>query len=172
MARRYAIRDVLARAVEQLAGAGVADPRREARALWAAVAGPGVKPGDVWLGRDRPPTPDVARRFRHAVRLRRGTGALPHSRAPARPPRADSATGDRRAGGSGSARGGDEGRGKGEGGCRGGYWHRLRVHRIVARRGRRLRPRDRGRALLGRSGAGARERGAGAAVGGGRGSGG
>ena len=70
MARRYAIRDVLPRAVEQLAGAGVADPRREARALWAAVAGPGVKPGDVWLGRDRPPTPDVARRFRRAVERR------------------------------------------------------------------------------------------------------
>jgi len=70
MARRYAIRDVLAVAVEQLAGAGVADPRREARTLWAAVAGPGVKPGDVWLGRDRPPPPDVARRFRRAVERR------------------------------------------------------------------------------------------------------
>jgi release factor glutamine methyltransferase len=70
MARRYAIRDVLAVAVEQLAGAGVADPRREARTLWAAVAGPGVKPGDVWLGRDRPPAPDVARRFRRAVERR------------------------------------------------------------------------------------------------------
>jgi len=70
MARRYAIRDVLAVAVEQLAGAAVADPRREARTLWAAVAGPGVKPGDVWLGRDRPPAPDVARRFRRAVERR------------------------------------------------------------------------------------------------------
>ena len=70
MARRYAIRDVLGEAVERLAGAGLADPRREARTLWAAVAGRGVKPGDVWLGRDRPPAPDVARRFRRAVERR------------------------------------------------------------------------------------------------------
>ena len=70
MARRYAIRDVLSEAVERLAGAGLRDPRREARTLWAAVAGRGVKPGDVWLGRDRPPAPDVARRFRRAVERR------------------------------------------------------------------------------------------------------
>src|SRR2546422_4805290 len=66
MARRYAIRDVLGEAVERLAGAGLADPRREARTLWAAVAGRGVKPGDVWLRRDRPPAPDVPRRLRRA----------------------------------------------------------------------------------------------------------
>jgi len=70
MARRYAIRDVLSEAVERLAGAGLRDPRREARTLWAAVAGRGVKPGDVWLGRDRRPAPDVARRFRRAVERR------------------------------------------------------------------------------------------------------
>jgi len=46
------------------------DPRREARTLWAAVAGAGVKPGDVWLGRDRAAPPDVARRFRRAVERR------------------------------------------------------------------------------------------------------
>src|SRR6266513_766238 len=70
MARRYAIRDVLGEAVERLAAAGVTDPRREARTLWAAVAGRGVKPGDVWLRRDRPPARDVARRFRRAVERR------------------------------------------------------------------------------------------------------
>jgi len=70
MARRYAIRDVLSEAVERLAAAGLRDPRREARTLWAAVAGRGVKPGDVWLGRDRRPAPDVARRFRRAVERR------------------------------------------------------------------------------------------------------
>src|SRR5256885_16640632 len=70
MARRYAIRDVLGEAVERLAAAGVTDPRREARTLWAAVAGRGVKPGDVWLRRDRPPAPHVARRFRRAVERR------------------------------------------------------------------------------------------------------
>jgi release factor glutamine methyltransferase len=70
MARRYVIADVLGEAVEQLAGVGLADPRREARTLWAAVAGWGVKPGDVWLGRHRAPTPDVARRFRRAVERR------------------------------------------------------------------------------------------------------
>src|SRR2546426_1922261 len=70
MARRYAIRDVLSEAVERLAGAGLRDPRREARTLWAAVAGRGVKPGDVWLGRDPRPAPDVARRFRRAVERR------------------------------------------------------------------------------------------------------
>src|SRR5207253_2690714 len=49
MARRYAIRDVLGEAVERLAGAGLADPRREARTLWAAVAGRGVA-ADIGTG--------------------------------------------------------------------------------------------------------------------------
>ena len=70
MARRYVIGDMLGEAAAQLAGVGLADPRREARTLWAAVAGRGVKPGDVWLGRDRPPTLDIARRFRRAVERR------------------------------------------------------------------------------------------------------
>jgi release factor glutamine methyltransferase len=70
MARRYAIADALGEAVERLAGARLPDPRREARTLWAAVAGAGVKPGDVWLGRDRAAPPDVARRFRRAVERR------------------------------------------------------------------------------------------------------
>jgi release factor glutamine methyltransferase len=70
MARRYAIADALGEAVQRLASAGLPDPRREARTLWAAVAGAGVKPGDAWLGRDRAAPPDVARRFRRAVERR------------------------------------------------------------------------------------------------------
>ena len=70
MARRYAIADALGEAVERLAGAGLPDPRREARTLWAAVAGAQVKPGDVWLRRDRAAPADVARRFRRAVERR------------------------------------------------------------------------------------------------------
>jgi release factor glutamine methyltransferase len=70
VARPYAIADALSEAVERLAGAGLADPQREARTLWAAVADAGMKPGDVWLGRDRAPAPDVARRFRRAVERR------------------------------------------------------------------------------------------------------
>src|SRR5881296_2250774 len=66
MARRFAIADALGEAVERLAGAGLPDPRREARTLWAAVAGAQVKPGDVWLRRDRAAPADVARRFRRA----------------------------------------------------------------------------------------------------------
>src|SRR3989454_7429956 len=70
MARRYAIADALGEAVERLAGAGLPEPRREARTLWAAVAGAGVKPGDVWLRRDRAAPADLARRFRRAVERR------------------------------------------------------------------------------------------------------
>src|SRR5437867_3672025 len=70
MARRFAIADALGEAVERLAGAGLPDARREARTLWAAVAGAGVKPGDVWLRRDRAAPADVARRFRRAVERR------------------------------------------------------------------------------------------------------
>src|SRR2546427_9352189 len=96
MARGYAIRHVLSEAVERLAGAGLADPRREARTLWAAVAGRGVKPGDVWLGRGPPPAPDVARRFPRAVERRAsglpfrdavGGGGLRPPAPRARPPR-------------------------------------------------------------------------------------
>src|SRR5438876_945343 len=73
MARRSAIVDALGEAVEQLARASVANPRREATELWAAVAGAGVKAGDVWLARDRDAAPDVAGRFREAV-ARRSSG--------------------------------------------------------------------------------------------------
>lgn len=64
------IADALEQAAQRLAGLGIPDPRREARALWAAVAGAGVTPGGVWLGRDRTPAPDVSRRFGEAVEHR------------------------------------------------------------------------------------------------------
>jgi len=40
--------------------------------LWAAVAGDATTPGDVWIGRDRAPAPEVAARFRQAIELRAG----------------------------------------------------------------------------------------------------
>jgi release factor glutamine methyltransferase len=51
-----------------LGEAGVAEPRREANRLWAAIAG--GRPGDVWLRRDRPSEPRMSARFRRAVRDR------------------------------------------------------------------------------------------------------
>ena len=60
----------LEEAVAPLERAGVPDPRREATTLWAAVAGDGTRRGDVWLRRDREPSPEVARRFREAVERR------------------------------------------------------------------------------------------------------
>jgi len=60
----------LEEAVAPLERAGVPDPRREAATLWAAVAGDGTRRGDVWLRRDREPSPEVARRFREAVERR------------------------------------------------------------------------------------------------------
>src|SRR2546428_3144740 len=70
MARRYAIADAVGEAGERLAGAGLPEPRGEARTLWAAVAGAGVKPGDVWLRRDRVAPADLERRFRRSVERR------------------------------------------------------------------------------------------------------
>jgi release factor glutamine methyltransferase len=52
----------------RLGRAGLADARREARALWAAVAG--VTPGDVWLARDRDAPEVLAARFRDSVERR------------------------------------------------------------------------------------------------------
>jgi len=60
----------LEEAVALLERAGVPDPRREAATLWAAVAGDGTRRGDVWLRRDREPSPEVARRFREALKRR------------------------------------------------------------------------------------------------------
>jgi len=58
----------LAGACERLAGAGLPHPRREATALWAAVAG--KKPGDVWLSREEAPPPELRGRFGDAVARR------------------------------------------------------------------------------------------------------
>lgn len=66
------IADALDAAAQGLADAGLADPRREARALWAMVVG--ATPGDVWLGRHRAPAPGIAHRFGIAVE-RRASGA-------------------------------------------------------------------------------------------------
>ncbi|HYL21142.1 MAG TPA: peptide chain release factor N(5)-glutamine methyltransferase [Gemmatimonadales bacterium] len=66
------IADALDDAAQRLAGVGVAEAGREARALWATVAGATL--GDVWLGRHRAPAPDVARHFGEAVE-RRANGA-------------------------------------------------------------------------------------------------
>ncbi len=57
-------------AAERLAAAGIAAPRREAQALWAAVAGGGMKRGEVWLARDRAARPDLVRPFREALERR------------------------------------------------------------------------------------------------------
>ena len=51
-----------------LGEAGVAEPRREANRLWAAIAG--GRPGDAWLRRDRPSDSRMSARFRRAVRDR------------------------------------------------------------------------------------------------------
>jgi release factor glutamine methyltransferase len=64
------IGETLDEAVTRLAGVEIGDPRREAMALWAAVAGRGMKPGAVWLDRGREPAPDVARRFDAALERR------------------------------------------------------------------------------------------------------
>ncbi len=57
-------------AVERLERSGLAQSRREASSLWAAVAGGGMKPGDVWLRRDDPPAREVMGRFWEAVERR------------------------------------------------------------------------------------------------------
>jgi release factor glutamine methyltransferase len=64
------IADALGDAAQRLAGPEIADPRREARALWAAVAGGGLRPGDVWLARERPAAAAIRRRFWEAVERR------------------------------------------------------------------------------------------------------
>lgn len=64
------IADALGDAAQRLAGPEIADPRREARSLWAAVAGGGLRPGDVWLARERPAAAAIRRRFWEAVEWR------------------------------------------------------------------------------------------------------
>jgi release factor glutamine methyltransferase len=60
----------LDQASERLARAALANPRREATALWAGVAGAGTKPGDVWLRREATPPLELVERFGEAVRRR------------------------------------------------------------------------------------------------------
>jgi release factor glutamine methyltransferase len=64
------IADALDAAARRLVASGINDARREARALWAAVADGAVTAGGAWLERDRAPAPDVARRFDEAVSRR------------------------------------------------------------------------------------------------------
>ena len=60
----------LSDAADRLAGSGLSRSRREATLLWAAVAGAGTKPGDVWLQRDRQPGVELLERFWRAVEQR------------------------------------------------------------------------------------------------------
>lgn len=62
------IADRLADATTSLDKAGIAFARREATRTYAAVAG--LKPGDVWLARERPVPPAVGARFDRAVAAR------------------------------------------------------------------------------------------------------
>jgi release factor glutamine methyltransferase len=74
--RRSSIANALELAAEQLQRAGVLNARREATALWAALAG--VRPGDVWLGRDDEPDAAVERRFWPAVERRASGVPFPY----------------------------------------------------------------------------------------------
>jgi len=64
------IRDALTDAAQRLGAAGLPRPRREATMLWAAVAGGGTKPGDVWLQQDQEPAAELVERFGRAVERR------------------------------------------------------------------------------------------------------
>lgn len=66
------IADALRDAAAHFRSSGIADPRREARMLWAAVAGHATTPGDVWIVRDRAADPEAAARFCQAIELRAG----------------------------------------------------------------------------------------------------
>ncbi len=74
--RRPSIANALELAAEQLQRAGVLNARREATALWAALAG--VRPGDVWLGRDGEPDAPVADKFWAAVERRASGVPFPY----------------------------------------------------------------------------------------------
>ena len=63
-------RDTLQHAADRLAAAGLPGSRREATMLWAAVAGGGTKPGDVWLQHDQEPAAELVERFWRAVERR------------------------------------------------------------------------------------------------------
>ena len=57
-------------AADRLVASGLPRSRREATMLWAALAGAGTKPGDVWLQRDREPGAELLEQFWHAVEQR------------------------------------------------------------------------------------------------------
>jgi len=65
---RPSIGDALGEAAAHLERAGVLNARREATAIWAALAG--TKPGDVWLRRDGEAPVGTEEVFRQAVRRR------------------------------------------------------------------------------------------------------
>ena len=69
-ARGSTIRAALTDAAQRLGAAGLPRPRREATMLWAAVAGGGTKPGDVWLQQDQEPAAELVERFSRAVAQR------------------------------------------------------------------------------------------------------
>jgi release factor glutamine methyltransferase len=68
VAPHASIAEALDRGSERLAAAGLPSARREATALWAAVAG--KKPGDVWLSREELPPPQLVERFGETVARR------------------------------------------------------------------------------------------------------
>jgi len=74
--RPSSIANALELAAEHLQRAGVLNARREATALWAALAG--VRPGDVWLGRDGEPDAPVVDRFWAAVERRASGVPFPY----------------------------------------------------------------------------------------------
>jgi release factor glutamine methyltransferase len=68
--RRASIAGALEQAVGPLTRLELPSPRREATMLWAALAGAGTKPGDVWLRRDQEAPAELGERFRQAVERR------------------------------------------------------------------------------------------------------
>jgi len=64
------IGEALQDAADRLAASGLPSPRREATMLWAAVAGAGTNPGDVWLRRAQEPALELLEQFWHAVERR------------------------------------------------------------------------------------------------------
>jgi release factor glutamine methyltransferase len=71
------IGEALGAATAELDRAGVRNPRREATAIWAALAGTSL--GEVWLDRDGETRPGVAAAFREAVERRSHGMPLPYA---------------------------------------------------------------------------------------------
>jgi len=69
-AHPISIGEALQDAADRLAASGLPGPRREAVMLWAAVAGAGTNPGDVWLRRAQEPAVELLEQFSHAVEQR------------------------------------------------------------------------------------------------------